>query len=131
MSGFFDYLDKNDKKIINVVKEKVPLKKNKVLAMNVEIRSVDGAKLVIEKLQNWIREQTNNVDGIEKEKKVTYKIPPKKIIKSPVLEARNHALAILEGLPDDEIINENHNNIGMKQNNTNLESVTGHASALL
>ena len=152
MSGFLDYLDEFDvrkmvpkKKIKEDVVEQIqPSKKSKVLCLNVEVRTPDGARLVIEKLQDWISKQEGVV--VKKETfahtiKKPFKIPPKKVIRNPIVEAKLHAINILDGLPDTP--EENRIPIMMEQNgiNTmipqpqpfqhNLDSVAGHASALL
>ena len=115
-----------------------------MLAINVEVRSTQGARLVIEKLQDWIAKQDGEVVV---EKKKPFRIPPKKVIKGPVNpethinEARSHAMNILDGLPDEPIVEPTpmvQGMPGMQSMQTptlapqpNLESVQGHASALL
>lgn len=128
--SFLDYLNEVDKKV-----EKKPIKESKnnskVLELNIEISSPEGAKLVIEKLQDWVNK---NFKEEAKETKKQYRIPSKKINKSPIVETRSRAIDILDGLPDEvpeEILNKSNsiNNQGNQQ--LNLETVSGHASALL
>jgi len=151
MSGFLDYLeDFNEKteptrrKTIEQKSEEEP-KKNKVLALNVEVRSIDGAKLVIEKLQDWIS-KVENENGVPKKQ---FKIKPKQFVKGVnpptpkknVTESVNRAVNILDGLPDEvpesrePVLQEfNGMNTGIPMPQTpppNLDSVAGHASALL
>lgn len=141
MSGFLDYLDEFDKKKEKIVKkESTNVKSNserksKVLCLNVEVRTPEGANVVIEKLQSWISE---NFDGNTKTKtkKKPYRIPPKKVNKSPVVETRSHAVNILDGLPDEPVVTEQNqsninNNAQQHKPQFNLSSVKGHASALL
>lgn len=155
MSGFLNYLDEFDKRNKKVVplqtniKEEViePKENSKVLCLNVEVRTPEGAKLVIEKIQDWVSKQHGNIPTIKKveNQQKPFKIPPKKIVKNPIVEARNHALDILDGLPDAPeenlipVITEQNGintmvinpNIQKPQPPQNLESVAGHASALL
>jgi hypothetical protein len=143
MAGFLNYLDDFDNKIKKITEEivvKEPEKKSKVLCLNVEVRSVDGAKLVIEKLQDWITRQGGTVvKETVQPKKQTYKIPPKKVVTSPVVESRSRAVDILDGLPDTPVVSELSEQVGQGNINTftpqmpqhNLETVSGHASALL
>lgn len=149
--GFLDYLDdiesteeeKPRKKIVKQEKEstKQPKKKSKVLCLNVEVRTPDGARVVIEKLQDWItKQEEGNING----KKKTYRIPPKKVIKNSeklppnekkLVETTSHAMDILEGLPDEPEPNMNPipNQMGQMpvRHQPNLDTVSGHASALL
>ncbi len=139
MSGFLDYLDEFDNRKDRVVKEESrqvessSKRKSKVLCLNVEVRSPEGADVVIEKLQSWVSE---NFGESEKPKpKTQYRISSKKINKNPIVETRSHATNILDGLPDEHDIKEqNHdniNNIAHQQSHFKLDSVKGHASALL
>ncbi|MFW6247183.1 MAG: hypothetical protein ACOC22_03375 [bacterium] len=128
--SFLDYLNEVDKKV-----EKKPIKESKnnskVLELNIEISSPEGAKLVIEKLQDWVNK---NFKEEAKETKKQYRIPSKKVNKSPIVETRSHAIDILDGLPDavpEEILNKS-NGINKQGNQQlNLDTVSGHASALL
>lgn len=146
MSGFLDYLNEfNTQKITSVVKtpteEKKDIVQPKVLCMDVEIRTVQGAKLVIEKLQNWISKQESKETLVMKESKKAptkpYRIPPKKVIKNPIQEAHGHAVDILDGLSDEPVIVEqmipgNINTMKAPQDSQpNVVTVAGHASALL
>lgn len=150
MGSFLNYLEKMpemDKKVKTVqkrnVQEEYQPKKQKVLALNVEVRSVEGAQLVIEKLQQWIAKIES-----ENQIKKPFRIKPKRIIKEDlrqqrkpknVSESTNRACDILDGLPDEPeqvleplIQQSNHINIVQSQRpQLNLETVAGHASALL
>ena len=152
MSGFLDYLDefneKNSKPVTQkkVVEEVVePKKKSKVLSLNVEVRTPEGAQLVIEKIQDWVAKQ----EGVAPKKK-PFRIPPKKVVKSPahiqeskdpVVKVRSHAMDILDGLPEtptenqipmaEGSINTTMPQMQPQQVQPNLDSVAGHASALL
>ena len=151
MEGFLDYLNefnsKQQKTPINkvikkVVVEKKEISRPKVLCMNVEIRSVEGARKVIDKLQEWISRQEPK-EHFELKKTVTkpvqYKISPKKVIKNPILEAKSRAVDILNGLPErsDEVViseemhNSSINNSKLQSRQPQNETVAGHASALL
>jgi len=152
MGNFLNYLDdfdrkqnhklepKYNKQIVEKIVVKEPEKKSKVLCLNVEVRTVDGANLVIEKLQEWITKQNGEVVKpiVESIKKITKPIP-KKVVGSPIDKVRFHAYDILEGMSDEidhsNIIQESNNiNTNVQQFNndqTNLETVAGHASALL
>lgn len=141
MSGFLDYLEEFDKKEEKIVKESRPSElnsegKSKVLSLNVEVRSPEGANIVIEKLQSWVSENFGSVDKPKQKPKKPYRIIPKKVNKSPVVETRSHAVNILDGLPGEPVVTEqnqtNINNIVQQQKpQFNLDSVKGHASALL
>lgn len=145
MGSFLNYLDDFNKKIEKTQKrivennlQKESFKKEKVLSLNVEVRSIDGAKLVIEKLQDWIN-KIELENGISQKNQKSFKQSPKKIpniIKIPknIKESTSHAVNILDGLP------ENGDNISINkdiipqvnnQNNYNLNKVTSHASDLL
>jgi len=147
MSGFLDYLDDFDQRQHKVIQQKVvvsesPLIKEnpKVLCMNIEIRTVEGAQKVIEKLQEWISKQEQKESFVLKETeqpKKDYKIPPKKVFENLVQKSRSRAIDILEGLPDDTVITEatlqtNINNMRQPQVlNQRMETVAEHASSLL
>jgi len=148
MGNFLSYLDSFDKKIIQKTKKTVvenieviePEKKSKVLCLNVEVRTVDGANLVIEKLQEWITKQNGEVvKPIVEKVKQPFKIPPKTVVKNPINELRSHAYNILDGMSDEidhsNLIQESNTiNTNVQQFNNdqpNLETVAGHASALL
>lgn len=141
MSGFLDYLEEFDKKEEKIVKDIRPSKSNsernsKVLSLNVEVRSPEGANVVIEKLQSWVSENFGSVDKPKQKSRKPYRIYPKKVNKSPVVETRSHAVDILDGLPDEPVVTEQNqtsiNNIAQQQKpQFNLDSVKGHASALL
>lgn len=152
MKSFFDYVDDFNKRssVEKIEEEKQkPIestKNSKVLCLNVEICSAKGAKLVIEKIQNWVSIHdpviVNEETNIQPPKKV-YKIPPKKIVKNPIVETRSHAIDILDGLPEEpvvtvnsELISEQHsqsniNTIKTQPLQNTIETVAGHASALL
>lgn len=139
--GFLNYLEEFDTNQMNkkIEEKKQILKKEpKILALKVEIASIEGANVVIEKIQDWISKQQPIKENIEIKK--PFKIPPKKEIINPILESKNRAISILDGLPDDNsiIINEesikNSINISESKNfqqNQAFESVANHASALL
>ena len=150
MEGFLNYLDEFNNKqqkaqqlkpVVKkvVVEEKEEINKPKVLCMNVEIRSVEGAQKVIDKLQEWIsKQEIKEHFELKKTPKPTYKIPTKKVIKNPILESKQRAVNILDGLPErsDEIViaEEIHNriiNTSKPQPQQQNETVAGHASALL
>jgi len=150
MDGFLDYLDDFNKKQQKVVSQPKPavkkveeqdISKPKVLCMNVEIRTVEGAQKVIDKLQEWISKQESKEHFELKETTSVdhkYQILPKKIVQSPIKEAKSHAVDILNGLPDDNIITEeiikSNINTSSLQNKPQIiknETVAGHASALL
>ena len=149
--GFLDYLDNIESTEPEVVVEQkeeikqVP-KKAKILSINVEVRTVGGARLVIEKLQEWITRQ----EGTTKKTKKPFRIPPKKVItnsevpkpRNKIQEANAHAMDILEGLPDAPEPNttpmpmmvEGHPvapQMQQPQIQPDLDSVSGYASALL
>lgn len=138
--GFLDYLDNLESIEPENITEKQTksTEKSKVLSLNVEIRTPKGAKLVIEKLEDWISKQ--------QPKKKTYRIPPKKVVKNSETKPKNkihesisHAMDILDGLPDTPEPDLTPMNMTeqkeMQQNiiqpKPNLDSVSGHASALL
>ena len=148
MDGFLDYLDEfnnkqqkapQQKPVVKkvVVEQKEEINKPKVLCMNVEIRSVEGAQKVIDKLQEWIsKQEIKEHFELKETPKPTYKIPPKKVIKNPILEAKSRAVDILDGLPDENIITEDMfkstiNNSKAPNNQQHNETVASHASALL
>jgi len=142
MSGFLDYLDEFDNRKDRVVKEETrqvessSKRKSKVLCLNVEVRSPEGADVVIEKLQSWVSENFGESEKPKPKSKRPYRIPPKKVNKNPVVETRSHATNILDGLPDEPVVTEQNqssiNNIAHQQKpQFNLDSVKGHASALL
>lgn len=147
MSGFLDYLKDFDSKIIHKediqksIKTMIKSSNKNILSINSEeIDSVEKAKLLIEKIQNWISKQEKIVEKKESTKNVTYRIPPKKFIKSSLHETISHAMDILDGITDEQVINpivseQNNNNINNLNNpqvlQQNLETVSGHASALL
>jgi len=150
MSGFLDYIDdleeRNEvespqqlKRVVESTVSKQPKKKSKVLCLNVEVRSAEGAQLVIEKIQDWVAKQNGSVPN-----KKQFRIPPKKIVKSsttvvekPIVEAVSHAINILDGLPDTPPENQipmaegSINTMMPQTQKINLDSVAGHASALL
>lgn len=155
--SFLDYLDDFDeraKKVTKkIVKEEVEdvqeritnedistelKKKAKVLALNVEVCTVKGAQIVIEKLQDWISKQEGINETVVETKKEPYRIPPKKVVKNPLVETRSRAMDILDGLPDDEtsinpelLPEHNSQNINKNKQQSNISSVAGHASSLL
>ena len=153
MEGFLNYLDQFDnqtttpqlKTVVNkkVIAEKKENPRTKVLCMNVEIRSVEGAQKVINKLQEWISNQEIKEHFELKEKQTQespkYRIPPKKVLKNPILEAKSRAVDILNGLPErsDEVViseemhNSSINNSKLQSRQPQNETVAGHASALL
>ena len=141
MEGFLDYLgeiDKQQSKKKVIMENKENISKPKVLCMNVEIRTVGGAKKVIDKLQEWIsRQEPKEHFELKETPKPTYKIPTKKVIKNPILEAKQHARDILDGLPDENIITEDmfkstiNNNKTINNNQQHSETVASHASSLL
>lgn len=146
MSVFLDYLeDFNEKNIVKeeVIQKKKTIKekKSKVLCLNVEVRSVKGAQLVIEKLQDWIsrcEDVGSNKKVIPESKKKPFRIKPKQVKTNTYTEARNHAVDILDGLPDEPVVSEqtlqnNINNLNQQPHKPqfNMKSVAGHASALL
>ena len=112
--GFLDYLDKLpefDQKVENIKRKIVEKKsvpettKSKVLAINVEVRSVEGAQMVIEKLQEFISklEEGNTTN------KKPFRIKPKKVVNENyrndpknVVNSINRACNILDGLPDND-----------------------------
>lgn len=145
MGSFLNYLDDFNKKIEKTQKrivennlQKESFKKEKVLSLNVEVRSIDGAKLVIEKLQDWIN-KIELENGISQKNQKSFKQSSKKIpniIKIPknIKESTSHAVNILDGLPENgDNISINKNIIPQvnNQNNYNLNTVTSHASDLL
>ena len=131
MSGFINYLEEFETKITKKeIKKENPIN---ILNINDKIDSIDKANILIEKLQNWISKQQPEII-----KKETYRIPPKKIIKNPIKESTSRAVDILDDLPEENIINtellenNNQNNINNNiQTIKNIETVSGHASALL
>lgn len=152
--GFLDYLNEFNnkqqkasiqkpviKKVVNEEKENI--NRPKVLCMNVEIRTVEGAQKVIDKLQEWISKQElkEHFEIKETQDKVVpkYKIPPKKVIKNPILESKSRAIDILNGLPEslNEIViaeaihNPDINTSRPQSQQSQKETVAGHASALL
>lgn len=140
MEGFLDYLDEfkykipQSKPVVNKVEENNIIKP-KVLCMNVEIRTVEGAQKVIEKLQEWISKQEPKEyielkETIKEEQKPKYKIAPKKVIKNPLIESRNRAVDILDGISDDIKIISQEKSINNKEIQSK-ETVSGHASMLL
>jgi len=141
MEGFLDYLgeiDKQQSKKKVIMENKENISKPKVLCMNVEIRTVEGAKKVIDKLQEWIsRQEPKEHFELKETPKPTYKIPTKKVIKNPILEAKQRARDILDGLPDENIITEEmfkstiNNNKTINNNQQHSETVASHASSLL
>jgi len=153
MADFLNYLDdfnnkhqknvQQSKPIVKKVEQQQSISKPKVLCMNVEIRTVEGAQKVIDKLQEWIsrQEPKEHFELKETQTNVTpkYKIPPKKVIKNPILETKSRAIDILNGLPENSneiIITENIHNTSIntsrhQSQKTNIETVAGHASALL
>jgi hypothetical protein len=74
---------------------------------------------------------------VKQECKVPFKIKPKQVVKSKIVECRDRAMDILDGLPETPILSENINNGDnqmMPIHNeppVNLNSVAGHASELL
>lgn len=144
MSGFLDYLENFNSKITHKESIKTVEKtrtvessnKNNLIINSQEIDSIEKAKLLVEKIQNWILKQEGIIEKNKVEEKSTYKIPSKKIIKNPLHETRSHAMDILDGLPDEIVINPiiNEQNYQDNINNLNnpcLETVSSHASALL
>jgi hypothetical protein len=155
MDGFLNYLDDfnkkqniiQSKKIVENVNSEQTINKSKILCMDVEIHTVEGAQKVIEKLQEWISKQEKKEHFELKEsapslKKVIQqnKNPLKKTIKNPIQESRSHAMNILDGLPDENILtnemvqsNININSPQIQQSNKTHkeETVTNHASSLL
>ena len=141
MEGFLDYLEEIDKQQSKkkvIMENKENISKPKVLCMNVEIRTVEGAKKVIDKLQEWIsRQEPKEHFELKETPKPTYKIPTKKVIKNPILEAKQRARDILDGLPDENIITEDmfkstiNNNKTINNNQQHSETVASHASSLL
>ena len=150
MASFLNYLDQIDRqesiKVFKenrkeVVKEEVKeeVKKNpKILSLKAEISSIEGANVVIEKIQDWISKQQPIKENIEIKK--PFRIPPKKEIVSPLLEVKNRAVDILDGLPEDDAININESSIRnsiniskpeIYQEKQTFASVADHASALL
>jgi len=147
MGSFLDYLDdlpefnqqiaQVKRKIVEKKSNEEP-KKEKVFAINVEVRTVEGAQLVINKLNEWI----SKVEG--EKPKPSFKIAPKKVIKGKpnsiartIHESMSRAINILDGLPDEPVQMSEQteyqsiNNTIPQTPKSNLGSVTGHASALL
>jgi hypothetical protein len=114
MSGFLSYLEEFELKTEKVA-EKIVKKEKVVSDRNVEMKKKTVTK--------------------EPEKK--FKIKPKKIIKDPIKESYQRAVDILEGINDShdsfQVVIEN--NISqqplIQTPEFNLNSVKGHASALL
>jgi len=153
MGSFLDYLDdlpEFDQRVEQVKRKIVRKnlnekpKKEKVLALNVEVRTVDGARTVINKLNEWI----SKFEG--ENPKPSFRIKPKKVVRgtsiSPMVktisESTSRASSILDRLPDEPeqnsepiIMNQGINNMVPQMQpqmpELNLESVAGHASALL
>lgn len=113
--GFLDYLEDVEsteqptKKVVEHREKQTPkqtVKKQKVLCLNVEVRTPKGARVVIEKLQDWIAKQEVS-EGNNK----PYRIPKKRVIKNSanptprkmdkMQETTSHAMNILDGLPDE------------------------------
>lgn len=141
LDRFLNYLENEEENSQNIQETKKEVKKPKVLCMNVEVRTIEGAKTVIEKLQNWIAEQEklNGKKFVQESKKSEvkkYKIPEKKVIKNKFFETRSHAMNILDGMNDEVVINEElHQSLNINNkpqfNQPNIDTVAGHASALL
>jgi len=112
--GFLDYLDKLpefDQKVESIKRKIVEKKsvpettKSKVLAINVEVRSIEGAQMVIEKLQEFISKLEENNTTNRK----PFRIKPKKVVNGNyqndpknVVESTNRACNILDGLSDND-----------------------------
>lgn len=155
MSGFLNYVDAFESKIRKSVTTKaiIPEKEistPKILSLQVEVCTIEGAQKVIDKLQEWISKQggttfvEKTIDRNEKELvKSKFKIPPKKVVKDKIQETRSRAMDILDGLPEEPTINESlllhqTNSINNQEQSNfsqdskpNIETVAGHASALL
>jgi hypothetical protein len=107
--GFLDYLDQYEEKLKKVEKKEEP------------------KKPVIKKI-------TVKTEEFKK----PFKIPPKKVIKNPIQEAHNRAVSILDGMPEDEVIEENeilqqndeYTNV-VPQQPKEFKTVKSHAAALL
>jgi len=142
MSGFLNYLEDFNVSTPKKQPKKETKKKKKVLCLNVEVRTVEGAQIVIEKLQDWISKQENSSrkttrSSIVEKRNKPYRIPPKKVIRNKVQESTSHAVNILDGLSDDQPVSPNSQLSQMNGNmlninsQPNIDTVAGHASALL
>lgn len=156
--GFLNYLDdfetKSEKVVEKVVNKKNIVKENKPVLTKKTIKKTiksDEPKNLIDKLSSLDQKDLDvfeeAVDKIiarrsgKVEPKKEFKIKPKKIIKDPIKETTNHALNILDGLPDTpsslEVVVETNQSqqpvapIPTQPQDFNLENVKGHASALL
>lgn len=108
MGGFLDYLDDYEQQVKKETQKPISKPKKK------------SVKKVVKENKQPIKKH--------------YKIPKKKIIKNKIVETHNHAADILDGLSNefDPNILENQNVQNVLQNNeSDLDDVTGHASALL
>ena len=83
-------------------------KKPKILSMNIEIRTVEGAKTVINKLQAWINEQSNIVNKLK------------------INDGTSYAALLLDGINEDT---ENNDSVVKKYSNDS--DVSNHANELL
>lgn len=118
MIGFLSYLEEFELKTEKVA-EKIIKKEKVVNERNVQIKKTIPTKVI-------------------KEVETKFKIKPKKIIKNPIKEVNQRAVDILEGINDSydsfEVVIEQNNSSqqsAIPTQNFNLDSVKGHASALL
>lgn len=98
--GFLDYLDDYEKNINTKVNEEKTTKRRKK--------------------PGTVQKETVE----QKPKKKKYTIKKKRVITNPLVEARNHATEILDGMTDEVHVPENDSTL-------NMDNVADHASALL